>query len=48
MGVLFVVPLPPQGRPLHAARTAGLDDVELAPGGVYPHVEPASARSSLH
>ena len=46
MGVLFVVPLPPQGHPLHAA--AGLDDVELAPGGVDPHVEPASARSSLH
>ena len=30
---------PSQGDPLQAGRSAGLDDVELAPGGVDPHAE---------
>ena len=30
---------PPQRDPLQAGRPAGLDDVELAPGGVDPHAE---------
>ena len=29
----------PQGHPLQAGRPPGLDDVELAPGGVDPHAE---------
>ena len=30
---------PPERHPLQACRSPGLDDVELAPGGMHPHAE---------